>query len=81
MKETDPALNVSATYNVAGLSSLAKVKSDKVMQVLKQEFNAEQVELTLIADNMITAKTTEANQRRIQKKLASLAPPASWYLR
>jgi len=51
------------------------------MQVLKQEFNAEQVELTLIADNMITAKTTEANQRRIQKKLASLAPPASWYLR
>jgi hypothetical protein len=79
LKETDPALKVLATYNTAGLSSLAQIETEKAMQLLKKSFESDPVELTLIGENLFTAKASAVHQRKIQKTLGNLAPPAKWY--
>ena len=81
MKDTDPKMNVTATYNIAGLSMLSDVKTEKAIEVLKEMFDTKPVELTLIGEDIFTVKTTEVNHRKIQKKLGTFAPAAKWYSR
>jgi len=78
MKDSSPDLNVVATYNVAGLNSLARVNTDKVMEVLKQEFAEEGVKFSKVADHVFTVKASENWQRKIQERIARFSPPAKW---
>ena len=79
MKDTNPKLNVMATYNIAGLSSLADLKTDKVLKMLEQALDSKAGDITSLGGDMFTAKTSEANQREIQKFLGNLAPAAKWH--
>lgn len=74
LKETDPALVVNATYNVAGLNSMADFKTEDLLKALEESFSGKDVKFLKIGDFAISAKTTERTQRQIQEKIASLAP-------
>ena len=78
MKETNPDLIVMATYNIAGLSSLADLETDKVLKMLEKALDAKAGDITPLGGHMFTAKTSEANQREIQKFLGNLAPTVKW---
>ena len=78
MKETNPDLIVMATYNITGLSSLADLETDKVLKMLEKALDAKAGDITPLGGHMFTAKTSEANQREIQKFLGNLAPTVKW---
>jgi hypothetical protein len=73
MKESNPELVINATYNVAGLNSLAEVKTDDLLKVLKESFAVKGVKFSKLGNSTILAKTTEQTQLKIQERIAGLA--------
>ncbi|MFK7765739.1 MAG: hypothetical protein AB8B55_00760 [Mariniblastus sp.] len=80
MKDSNPKLMVTRTYNVRGLAG-KKLDLEKVVTMVKQSLGQSNVGLTSLSEHIFIATASESDQIRIGKRLAKITPSPKWYSR